>query len=247
MEQVIRTISKYIKVKDSGKLDELALNLWLVQNYKKPCVLLDFCRVQTKQFIIICKQILGENGLVLKLDQDYFLCNKSCLSAHLTSSLETPPVFLDITTRHPFKLVDSYPNSIRSYIENLQHCLGEKGSEYLEIQGNESEVNLCTIFGILLAYPVVYYFDTSQDITSLNNEDLLVVSLQYNASKVSSFSVPYSVYTESTAVQKSVQNWISNLCSCENHSDGELGGVIKICDKDFNIVKDIVNLPFVAL
>jgi len=88
MEEIISTLSKNIKVNCCVKLEELAVNIWLIQSGRKPCVLLDFCKVQIKQFLIICKQLLGDDGKLLELEQDYFLCYKTSLIAQLTSSLE---------------------------------------------------------------------------------------------------------------------------------------------------------------
>ena len=88
-----------------------------------------------------------------------------------------------------------------------------------------------------------------QEMTSLNNEDLTVVSLQFISRKVTSYSVPRSVYLHSTRIQQSVQNWVTRLCPGIIFDLSEINSrkVIKICDKDFCLVKENVNLPYVAL
>jgi len=270
MEQIISTILKNIKVKCRVKLGELAVNIWMIQNCLKPCVLLDFCTVQIHQFILLSKQLLGEDGLLLKLDQDYFLCNKKSLLTHLTSSLtentnssslkeinlpnmmKKNQVLLDIS-QLPHNILDSFPESIENCIQHIQHCLEGSTSDYIDIQDVGPEVNFCSIFGILLGYPTVYFFDPGQDVTSLNNEDLVVFTLQHNQSKVTAFSLPYKVYSKNSDIHKYISNWISNITKCNYDIEKEFEGdakdklIVKICDQDFVLVKDLVNLPFVAL
>jgi len=271
MEEIISTLSKNIKVNCCVKLEELAVNIWLIQSGRKPCVLLDFCKVQIKQFLIICKQLLGDDGILLKLEQDYFLGNKTSLIAQLTSSLKkitkssslpessttnvmrkSKALLVDIT-QHTHTILDNFPASILNCIEHMLHCLTDSASDYIQIQDLGPEVNLCTMFGLLLDYPIVYYFDPSKDVTSLNNEDLVVFTLQYNQAKVTSFSIPHKVYTENADVNKYISNWISDISDCSFDiekafdSDTKNQIVLKICDKDFILVKNVVNLPFVAL
>ena len=73
MEQIISTILKNIKVKCRVKLGELAVNIWMIQNCLKPCVLLDFCTVQIHQFILLSKQLLGK---ISKEQYDYSIFKK---------------------------------------------------------------------------------------------------------------------------------------------------------------------------
>jgi len=61
------------------------------------------------------------------------------------------------------------------------------------------------------------------------------------------------VYTENADVNKYISNWISDISDCSFDiekafdSDTKNQIVLKICDKDINLVKNVVNLPFVAL
>ena len=95
----------------------------------------------------------GEDGLLLKLDQDYFLCNKKSLLTHLTSSLtentnssslkeinlpnmmKKNQVLLDIS-QLPHNILDSFPESIENCIQHIQHCLEGSTSDYIDIQGH---------------------------------------------------------------------------------------------------------------
>jgi len=249
MEEITKILKTKLKLKDPVKSEELSLNIWLLKNNMKPCVLLDFCQVQPKQFNNIAKEILGENGMLLKLGSDYLLCNWECLFTHLSNIMTSPPVILDITTRKPFKILENYPESILNFIQHLRQVIVEKPSTFIDFSDINEEINLCTIFGILLDFPVVYYFQTDKEMTSLNNEDLTVVSLQFISRKVTSYSVPRSVYLHSTRIQQSVQNWVTRLCPGIIFDLSEINSrkVIKICDKDFCLVKENVNLPYVAL
>ena len=68
-------------------------------------------------------------------------------------------------------------------------------------------INLTTMFGLLLCYPVVYYYDTNIEGNCLSNRDLTVFSMGYNKLWPSCFSVPENL---PTAI-KQANDWVHNL------------------------------------
>lgn len=106
-----------------------------------------------------------------------------------------------------------------------------------------SEWNLCTMFGFLLHFPVVYWFDTSKSFENcLSFTPLKHYTVQTTCPKVGlqkiqvySFTIPESVYQ---SVQTLLQTWIKGLKQMF-HVQGHF--------TDLEIITETVTLPAVAL
>ena len=59
MEDTLTSIYQKLKIKNRGKAEELAVNLWLVKHGLKPSILMDVCQVQAKGFLALIKSISG--------------------------------------------------------------------------------------------------------------------------------------------------------------------------------------------
>ncbi|XP_018415255.1 PREDICTED: UPF0739 protein C1orf74 homolog [Nanorana parkeri] len=105
------------------------------------------------------------------------------------------------------------------------------------------EWNLCTMFGFLLHFPAVYWFDTSKSFENcLSFTPLKHFTVQTTCPKVGlqkiqvySFTIPESVYQ---SVQTLLQTWIEGLRQMF-HAQGHF--------TDLEIITETVTLPAVAL
>merc|ERR1712098_401425 len=98
-----------------------------------------------------------------------------------------------------------------------------------------SSWNLCTLFGFLLGFPVVYYFDVEMDLNTncLSNRDLIVYKVGVNNIYPISFSIPKILEPE---CKNAIDLWLQDMrvkISCTNSS--------------INISHIHVSLPAVSL
>ncbi|XP_072281590.1 UPF0739 protein C1orf74 homolog [Pyxicephalus adspersus] len=104
--------------------------------------------------------------------------------------------------------------------------------------------NLCTMFGFLLHFPAVYWFDTSKNFdnclsfTPLKHFTVQTVCPKIGLQKIPvySFSIPESVYD---SVQALLQTWINGLRQMIHVHSSDF--------KDLEIITETVTLPTVAL
>eukprot|EP00088_Acartia_fossae_P006052 TRINITY_DN12762_c0_g1_i6.p1 TRINITY_DN12762_c0_g1~~TRINITY_DN12762_c0_g1_i6.p1 ORF type:complete len:250 (+),score=24.81 TRINITY_DN12762_c0_g1_i6:590-1339(+) len=249
MEDLLRSIKLKLKIKNRDKIQELGVNLWLVKHGLKPSILMDVCQVQSKGFLALIKSISGD-GMVLKIGQDYFMFSKKLLLAHLEAVLQDPPIYLDISTNQHVIASQQIIDAYQGIIQNVKFNILNESSDFVDLEP-ESDWNMCTIFGILLGYPVVYYFKIDQECSSLNNEDLLVVSLNHQNKPTISFSVPHKLYVQNAQVRNQLKNWFSKLlaqceCQCSEISDISRKD-LTIFGLDFVLDIKVVNLPYVSL
>ena len=89
------------------------------------------------------------------------------------------------------------------------------------------DINVTTMFGLFLSYPVVYYYDSNLEGNCLSNTDLTVYKIGSNNLWPVSFSVPTKLLP-----QTNIPKWLDNL---------------RTSFSDLDIKSESVNLPFVAM
>jgi len=226
-------VKKLFRRLNGAKRKNIAANLCMLAAGRKPCVLWDFCAFQADLASALCSECLeGETGVIFKLEDDYFLCKKADLTRHLASSLDNPPVFIDIAGHSPTMCSSDTVMLILDWVRNLLHEVEasllayqtggqQKCQESVPILAlvSRPEWNLSTLFGVLLGYPVVYWFPKFQDQYCLSNEDLKVYSVELDGASVISFSVPLALVLQQ---QNSLQQPKEQLGSLQ-HLTEELG------------------------
>uniref|UniRef100_UPI0037E75ED0 UPF0739 protein C1orf74 homolog n=1 Tax=Semicossyphus pulcher TaxID=241346 RepID=UPI0037E75ED0 len=114
------------------------------------------------------------------------------------------------------------------------HCVREKSDEW----------NLCTVFGLLLGYPVAYWFDQNksfENCLSMTPLTVTTASVTWQADTTShrcclfSFSVPTALLEE---MQSKLENW--RLCLQERFQQQNVL-------KDLTVCQSTVTLPSVCL
>ena len=167
-----------------------AVSLFMLVHRRKPSLLFDFCRFPDSGLDKLiyhalhsgCRDLhsggrrIENHGVVLQLDgDDYVIAIKSRLLAHLNQVLDAPPVFLDLSgTGCPGSpasicsdnIVCDILNSVRELRSRLAAASADDDSGerliHIDTAADLSGCNLATLFGVLLGYPVVYWFPPSQ-------------------------------------------------------------------------------------
>jgi len=227
LPRIQATVKKLFRRLSGAKRRDIAANLCMLAAGRKPCVFWDFCAFQADSVGALCSECLeGEAGVIFNLEEDYFLCKKTDLIRHLGSALDNPPVFINIAGHRPTMCSSDTVMLILDWVRNLLRAVeasllafqtGQK--EYQDSVPiltlvSRPEWNLSTLFGVLLGYPVVYWFPKLQDQNCLSNEDLKVYSVELDGSTVISFSVPHTmVLQQQNSLQHSVEE-PSSLQTC---------------------------------
>lgn len=164
----------------------------LLQEVLQPC---DFASKSCEQRITSHDQTSHCPQLcILAIEQDVLLLNYTALKvSRVCGFLLTPrPVFIDITRgilkpkvideNDIHQIEQSFLDCIEKSILSLESESSKLNGEHIPVihhcchgdhaGGHGTEVNLCSLFGQLLGYPVVYWFDTSKGY-SLDMEKLV--------------------------------------------------------------------------
>ena len=127
--------------------------------------------------------------------------------------------------------------SIQLMIEKItvqfRNILSDTNESEFQMISLEPEWNITTIFGILLDYPAVYWYEDIIDgKTCLSGKDLINYKLLNTISTkaslihnvVFSFTIPRNVIT--SLVERAIEVWISQRCM-----SGEINKLILTCEK----------------
>lgn len=238
VRRTLRTVS-------AVRCREIAVNLYLVCRDRKPCLLWDFCDFLVSGVSELCLDLVGEQCVILNLDSDYLIFKRAVMVSHLTNLILKPPVFLDVggDKLNPEPCSKPIVGTVLESVQDLLNVVEKNANSFLS-PGVRPGWNLSTMFGILLGYPVVYWFPPTQDKNCLSNNDLCVFSVSCQGCVSFSFSVPLS------ALSKPVRSEI-NSCICKVWPELDVippwgkSLVIDSCRVEFSNV--IVNKPVVVL
>ncbi|XP_028260997.1 UPF0739 protein C1orf74 homolog [Parambassis ranga] len=162
------------------------------------------------------------------------LCDSSLAVIDVSHSLEKPAI----------------RNSPREELESMTQALLSLLGEFQQLQGAENplyvgekceEWNLCTAFGLLLGYPITYWFDQNksfENCLSMTPLMVITVSVTWQAGHrccLYSFSIPEALHEE---MRPNLENW--KLFLQERYEQQHIL-------KDLTISQSIVTLPSVCL
>ena len=209
---------------------ELSAYIYCLLHGVKPGFLWDLGPVTTIHILRL--EVVVEDIVVLQLgNSDYFVTRRHLFINHHFNNYE--PMFVDLSREQPTCLRQSEVNETKIML-NMSRQVVKCNDSILQNEVDEDgKVNLTTLFGLLLGYPVVYTFSDSDDVTSLNNIELNIYKVFLKNIEVISFSVP-SVLVNN--VSQHIDSWKDRL-------DKVLGSLS--IDHSFSV--DHVNLPCVTL
>ncbi|XP_074126274.1 UPF0739 protein C1orf74 homolog [Sminthopsis crassicaudata] len=193
--------------------------------------------------------LLPQTLHILELAGNILIVNPRQVCQHIQHVLLSPMTFMDISSfrSHPaLCLLDELGDLKDHLVEILTHLQSLDGT-LLPISRSELSSdgwNLCTVFGILLGYPVPYFFHPAQgDSNCLALIPLHVFTAQTSCCwlmglpriQLYSFSVPESLYP---ALRDILDMWGEDLrAQCEAQGDFT----------DLTISTEVVTLPSVVL
>ncbi|CAJ1050676.1 UPF0739 protein C1orf74 -like protein [Xyrichtys novacula] len=177
------------------------------------------------------------NPVSARLNVEQLICHRNVSVIDVCHSLEKPTI------------ADPCGAELRSLTEGLHLLLKEietlKEAEKPHYVGERSEEwNLCTVFGLLLGYPITYWFDQARSFENCLSMTPLTVtsaSATWQAGTLDhrcclySFSVPTNLLEE---LQSELENW--RLCLQEKFQQQNVLKALTVC-------QSTVTLPSVCL
>jgi len=231
-------------LKLTRRTNDLTIDLFFLTRGLKPSILWDYGTTQP-QLLARLGGLIGGDIIIMVLGSDYLISYKTRLQTLLNSFPVNPPVLLDVSESLATPVLASREalDNTRLMVQSVQQQIVASNDELVVEIAVEDSWNLTTLFGILLGFPVVYYYDTSGG-NCLGNLDLAVWRVGGTWAKVaSSWPVSFSVPCElEEVVERRVRLW------WEGVGEGKEWG-INYEKEDLIIITetDIANMPFLAL
>ena len=209
----------------SKKYKELSVNIFFLLRNLKPGVLWDFGKVDIQKLLGL-KCIISDL-LIIVLGVDIFITSKTVILQSLTKISDEPPYFINIgrTLKQPEPASSDVVRNQTSFVSYVLILISE-ATEHVVTVELRSEWNLCSVFGILLGFPVVYYSDQEEG-NCLAGQDLVLYKVRTDLCSPTSFSVPADLEPQATV---QISGW-----------EGELGARAG-AGGEVRITREIVNL-----
>ncbi|KAM9361893.1 UPF0739 protein C1orf74 homolog [Symphorus nematophorus] len=236
---------------------DLAAQVLAVDLGLKPALLYDSNSAgadQVQQYLssLQSAQLVSESLLTLDLNGNTLIVNPVTVRSNVEQLFHDGSTAV-INVCHSLEkptITDPLREELKSMTHDLQHLLrefeppkeAEKTPHYV---GEKSEDwNLCTVFGLLLGYPVTYWFDQTKSFENCLSMTPLMVTTASATWQVDSashrcllysFSIPAALLQET---QSNVENW--RLCLQERFQQQNVL-------KDLTVSQSTVTLPSVCL
>jgi hypothetical protein len=216
MEEIVRKHFK--KLRRIDKIQEIIANIKAVfSDHVKPSFLFDICGSDRNTLSAFVTETNSHNfgtksNLICVDDCHLFIANLDAVKKAIENSLENKLIIIDIGKDSPAELrqVSEHPNleeMLKTTVKKLQ--FNNKHDDVIDIK-LEPNWNGCSLFGILLGFPCVYYYDVdeSSDKNCLSYAQLIQIQgFQYDR-VVASFTVPKVIYdNRDSNVKQIIENW----------------------------------------
>ena len=165
-------ISSLLRHKPLWKTEKLHDDIICVSNDIKPALLLDYINLDIQAIEEFIISINTKDVAVFSLNEDRFVLNKT--NATIPTNIFPCPFFVDITKGLLDPLILNkeitipLKKSIKDFINthvNKQYypkstTIGTIDEDNTQLKSFPvTAINFCTVYGYLLGYPVVYWFD----------------------------------------------------------------------------------------
>ena len=241
MDLTLRQLNELIaKLRLTKRIEEFSMNLYFLKRGLKPSILWDFGKVNIDKLLSL-KTLLGPDLIILEVaKQDYFICLRPRLLRTLKNCLIKPPLFIDASEalEKPEQARTELTITLNGMVQCvLDQILNNHSDDVISVSV-EQTWNLSSLFGILLGFPAVYYFDILGN-NCLGNLDLTVWSIGRGHVTPVSFSTPANM---EAVVMERVAKWWSDMVGDSEWGENCLIGELDICSN-----KTVVNMPVVVL
>ncbi|MEQ2171403.1 hypothetical protein GOODEAATRI_010347 [Goodea atripinnis] len=235
---------------------DLAAQVSAVDLGLKPALLYDSnaaCAQQLQQYLSSLRslQLISESLLTLDLNGNSLIINTHTLRLNLEQMIcDGGPAVVDVSpSLEKPTIFDAQTRQLKGVMGDLLLLLEEfqrlnEVDKPLYVEEKCEDWNLCTMFGLILGYPVTYWFDQAKSFENcLSMTPLAVVtaSAAWQADGIAhrfclySFSVPAALQEET---RFELENWRFRL-----QERFEQQGIIK----DLSISQSTVTLPSICL
>merc|ERR1712150_85754 len=214
------------RLKISRRCKELSLNLSFICRGIKPGLLWDLGIINLERLLEL--RVILQDLFVFDFSGDYFISSRKCFNKHFENLESNFPIVIDISNNlaEPRIATSETENKIRKDFRTLLSYINGSDEDVIDIDVGEYS-NMTTMFGLLLGYPIVYYYDTEIEGNCLSNRDLTVYKIGFKGLWPISFSVPTNLLP-----QTNIPAWLDNL---------------RTSFSDLSIKSESVNLPFIAM
>ncbi|XP_030585472.1 UPF0739 protein C1orf74 homolog [Archocentrus centrarchus] len=236
---------------------DLAVQVSAVDLGLKPAILYDSngaCAEQVQRYLnsLQSLQLVSKSLLTLDLNGNILIVNPATVRSNLEQVLHDGSSVAVIDVCHSQEtptIADPLRGELKGIIRDLLLLLGgvqqlDDAERLLSAGEKCEEWNLCTVFGLLLGYPVTYWFDHTKSFDNcLSMTPLVVVTASATWQEdtaahrccLYSFSIPAALQEE---MQSNLETWTLHLqqrFGQQNHL------------KELTISHSIVTLPSVCL
>jgi len=225
------------------KISELSVDLIFLINNLKPCILWDYNQADPNELLKL-NELFGKDLIILVIGLDCVITFAERLKNSLNNFLASTPNFIDASAALNSPQVVSY-SKVKHVKEMVQSVLAQldikEHASILEVSLSENW-NLSTLFGILLGFPVIYYYDNFGD-NCLSNINLNVWKVGCKWTSIMVWPISFSVPCDVEELFKTeIENWW-NRVGCLNKwgHPFQLGGLQIIS------ASEIVNMSSVVL
>lgn len=223
-EKIVAAAKKYLSTRKSlsySKILDLFAHVQAVDLGLKPSLLYDSngtSSEQVQQFLrcLQSSQLVSKSLFTLDLNGNTLIVNQEIALCHLNEILNCGNVCL-VDVSHSLKRPELHDLSRVEFVNMVQklQCL-IKGFEQHDCEplyaGEQCEDwNLCTVFGLLLDYPVTYWFDQTKSYENCLSMITLMVTTAMatwekdgvcHSTSLYSFSVPADLFHKTQSVLK---------------------------------------------
>ncbi|XP_029357548.1 UPF0739 protein C1orf74 homolog [Echeneis naucrates] len=235
---------------------DLAAQVSAVDLGLKPALLYDSngaSSEQVQQYLtsLQCSQLVCKTLLTLDLNGNTLIVNPAVVRSNIEQVLHDSSLAV-IDVCHSLEkptIIDLFREDLKSMMEDLLLLLREfeqlkEASKPLYAGEKCEEWNLCTVFGLLLGYPVTYWFNESEGFENcLSMTPLMVTTATAtwqagttcHRCHLYSFSIPAVLLKET---QSNLENW--KLCLQKRF-------LLQNILKDLSVCQTTVTLPSVCL
>lgn len=177
-----KSLRKHFGAASCCKWQQLYNDVMCILLELKPALLLDYLRPDAKKLQLLLQEVQSggalpqsPNLIVVKIGEDVLLVNtqgndcatwppptpllKACCYVNITKDLESPTLISDKLAANLEQKLESWWNELGN---GFQHQCRAKDGVTPIIDSGDSFLNVCTLFGKLLGYPAVYWFDPDQ-------------------------------------------------------------------------------------
>lgn len=253
MDEIFDSIIKHFPRLKREISKKLSFDIRMVALGVKPSLLVDTIAVndiaQFEKFIVELNTRApvsfhkASSLKILCVKDDFFIVNLP----DLLQTIEKRRIYIDVSSKcqEPTLITESSePFGLlrKEIIASLRKMLIENSEDIVLNLQLKDNWNITSVFGILIDYPVVYWYEIEDIKTCLEYQNLLNIKLKSRATiktwtierEVYSFTIPQCVMNEE--VDSFVESWILTRHERANHNK-----VILSCDKN------MVNLSTVLL